>query len=532
MDIKHVLVDESAATRVPRRRSRRARRRAPLRWREHPGGLVEIGHDGAGFAFDNESPRHRVYLEPYAIANATVSCGDWLAFIDDGGYHRPELWLSDGWAIVQAQQLGSAAVLGTRRDRLAGVHALRHARPSTRARRSATSATTRPTRSRTGRRRGCRPKPSGRRPRPSGRGVVSATCGSGPRPRTCRIRASGPRRARSVSTTASSWSTSTCCAAVAARRRKAMCARRTATSSRREPDGRSAAPDSRATRSRDAPDREGPDGRTNASRSTSTFRPITGAPRWPRTPRPGSPRRRRRCRRCGSTTSTEASCSTRSPGCPSTTRPAPSARSSPRTRRRSSNRATRDVLVELGSGTSDKTRLLLDAMADAGTLAALRPVRRERGDAAARGGRRSPTTYDVPVHAIVGDFHRHLGTIPRGERRLVAFLGSTIGNLDARAAPAVLLRPRRDARLRRLAAARHRPRQGSRPGSSPPTTTRPGVTAAFNRNVLGVLNRELGAHFDLDAFDHVARWNDDRRVGSRCGCDRATSNSSRSTISR
>ncbi|MFC7380311.1 ergothioneine biosynthesis protein EgtB [Brevundimonas sp. GCM10030266] len=67
------------------------------------GGLVEIGHDGEGFAFDNEGPRHRVWLEPFALSNDLVSNGDWLNFIADDGYARPELWLSDGWATVKAE---------------------------------------------------------------------------------------------------------------------------------------------------------------------------------------------------------------------------------------------------------------------------------------------------------------------------------------------------------------------------------------------------------------------------------------------
>ncbi|BEV11210.1 ergothioneine biosynthesis protein EgtB [Asticcacaulis sp. DW145] len=67
------------------------------------GGLVEIGATGDGFAFDNERPRHKVWLEPYQIADRLVRNGDWLAFMHDGGYARPELWLSDGWARVQAE---------------------------------------------------------------------------------------------------------------------------------------------------------------------------------------------------------------------------------------------------------------------------------------------------------------------------------------------------------------------------------------------------------------------------------------------
>jgi ergothioneine biosynthesis protein EgtB len=70
-------------------------------WTPHPGGTVEIGHEGPSFAFDNESPRHAVYLAPFALADRPVSSGEWLAFMDDGGYRRPELWLSEGWATVQ-----------------------------------------------------------------------------------------------------------------------------------------------------------------------------------------------------------------------------------------------------------------------------------------------------------------------------------------------------------------------------------------------------------------------------------------------
>lgn len=74
-----------------------------LRWLQGAEGAVEIGHAGAGFAFDNESPRHRVWLQPYRIADRLVSCGEYLAFIEDGGYRTAGLWLSDAWALVQAQ---------------------------------------------------------------------------------------------------------------------------------------------------------------------------------------------------------------------------------------------------------------------------------------------------------------------------------------------------------------------------------------------------------------------------------------------
>ncbi|MGB5241755.1 MAG: ergothioneine biosynthesis protein EgtB [Prochlorococcaceae cyanobacterium] len=76
----------------------------PLQWIEHPGGLVEIGADPeGGFHFDNEAPRHRHWLEPHAIASRLVRNGEFAAFIDAGGYRRPELWMSEGWALVQAR---------------------------------------------------------------------------------------------------------------------------------------------------------------------------------------------------------------------------------------------------------------------------------------------------------------------------------------------------------------------------------------------------------------------------------------------
>jgi len=78
------------------------RARAP-RWVGVAGGLHEIGHAGPGFAFDNETPRHRVWLEDFEIASHPVTHGDFLAFIEDGGYRRPELWLAAGWDLVRAR---------------------------------------------------------------------------------------------------------------------------------------------------------------------------------------------------------------------------------------------------------------------------------------------------------------------------------------------------------------------------------------------------------------------------------------------
>jgi ergothioneine biosynthesis protein EgtB len=100
MDIKHALslnpLLPAYLTPGPSER----RTAPPLSWIELAGGLHEIGHDGAGFAFDNEGPRHRVWLEPFRLASRLVTNGEYLAFIADAGYRRAELWLSEGWATV------------------------------------------------------------------------------------------------------------------------------------------------------------------------------------------------------------------------------------------------------------------------------------------------------------------------------------------------------------------------------------------------------------------------------------------------
>jgi ergothioneine biosynthesis protein EgtB len=102
-DIKHAFFcnpllpayrDEPAATQAAEQ----------LQWRNHVGGIVEIGHGGDGFAFDNEGPRHKALLHPFRIAARPVTNGEYQAFMDDGGYRRAGFWLSDGWARVQDEK--------------------------------------------------------------------------------------------------------------------------------------------------------------------------------------------------------------------------------------------------------------------------------------------------------------------------------------------------------------------------------------------------------------------------------------------
>ena len=172
------------------------------------------------------------------------------------------------------------------------------------------------------------------------------------------------------------------------------------------------------------------------------------------------------------------------------------------------DRTRADTLVELGSGTSEKTRFLLDAMTAAGFLR--RFVAFDVSESTLRGSaaRIAEEYPGISVAAVVGDFDRHLGTIPGGGRRLVAFLGSSIGNF-APTERAEFLRALRglltegEALLLGVDLVRDAERLVAA------YDDRSGVTAEFNRNVLQVVNQELGADFRPECFDHVARWNAD-----------------------
>ena len=104
MDILHLFAQSPLCPAyAPPRAAPEAHPGPPAGFVAFEGGLVQVGHAGPGFAFDNESPRHKVWLEPFELADRLVSNGEWLAFIADGGYRRAELWLSEGWATAQAQ---------------------------------------------------------------------------------------------------------------------------------------------------------------------------------------------------------------------------------------------------------------------------------------------------------------------------------------------------------------------------------------------------------------------------------------------
>ena len=104
-DIKHALFQNPLGPAMWDGRPPAAASAAPLGWHPHPGGIALVGHDGEDFAFDNEGPRHRVLLEPFALADRLVTNGEWDEFIADGGYRNARLWLADGWGWVQGEDV-------------------------------------------------------------------------------------------------------------------------------------------------------------------------------------------------------------------------------------------------------------------------------------------------------------------------------------------------------------------------------------------------------------------------------------------
>lgn len=165
-----------------------------------------------------------------------------------------------------------------------------------------------------------------------------------------------------------------------------------------------------------------------------------------------------------------------------------------------------DSLVELGSGTSEKTRELLDAMVRAGSLQ--RFVALDVSEEVLVSSAASiAEEYGVEVTAVVGDFHAHLPLLPKEGRRLVAFLGGTIGNFDPASRRTFLAElaaamTTDDALLLGTDLVKDRKRLVAAYDDAA------GVTAAFNRNVLAVINHEFGANFDLERFEHVALFDE------------------------
>jgi len=172
--------------------------------------------------------------------------------------------------------------------------------------------------------------------------------------------------------------------------------------------------------------------------------------------------------------------------------------------------AKADTLVELGAGACEKTRVLLSALQEAGSLDRYVPF-----DVSDEFLRAAATTLSdefdtVDMHLVIGDFHHHLAEIPDDGRRMIAFLGGTIGNLDPQQRARFLFdlnctMSSDDSLLLGTDLVKDRARLVAAYDDAA------GVTADFNRNVLHVLNEQLGGDFEPDRFRHVARWNEDEQ---------------------
>ncbi len=104
MDLKHLFAQNPLHPVYQPSRPKREANHSPLRWVDFPEGIRSVGHSGTEFSFDNERPRHRVFLEPFQIASRLVTNQEFIEFIEDGGYERPELWLSLGWFFLGEQK--------------------------------------------------------------------------------------------------------------------------------------------------------------------------------------------------------------------------------------------------------------------------------------------------------------------------------------------------------------------------------------------------------------------------------------------
>ncbi|MFN3930665.1 MAG: ergothioneine biosynthesis protein EgtB [Brevundimonas sp.] len=456
------------------------------------GGLVEIGHGGDGFAFDNEGPAHRQWLEPYGLDHDLVSNAGWIAFIEDGGYARPELWLADGWAVVKAE--GWTAPLYWSRDEadwstmtLTGRREVDPAAPVRHVSFYEADAYARwagrrlPTEAEWEHAARCRPEAFS-----NAFGEVWQWTSSSYAPyrgfRPTEGTASeynGKFMANQMVLRGSSWATPEGHGRVSYRnffyphQRWAFMGLRL------------------------ADDLPAPPTRASSDGETARFRRdlLAGLGRSPKT---ASPKWLYDAE--GSRLFEEI---TRLPEYyPTRQEAALLRRVAPAWAARFGPDAS---LVEFGSGASEKTRIVLDA---APGLAAYVPIDIS-ADALNAAARRIDESYPgLKVAPLVGDF-LHLAALPEGigrGRRVGFFPGSTIGNLEPREAAAFLSAARRQLGENALFIL------GVDLVKTPDVLVAAyddaaGVTAAFNRNLLVRANRELQAGFDVDSFVHRAVWN-------------------------
>ncbi len=457
-------------------------------WERFDGGLVEIGHAGGGFAFDNESPAHRTWLEPFEIAADLTTNGEWIGFIEDGGYARPELWTSDGWATVKAE--GWTAPLYWRREAegwstmsLAGRRPVDPAAPVRHVSWYEADAFARwagarlPTEAEWEHAVRARPGALANAFGEAWQWTASAYApypGFRPTEGTA-AEYNGKFMANQFVLRGSSFATPEGHARVSYRnffyphQRWAFAGLRLARDVRRETTRNDADGFREALLAglEGSPKQVSPKWFYDAEGS-QLFEAITDLPEYYPTRQEAALLR--------------------------VVAPDWSARFGPGA-----------VLVEFGSGASEKTRIVLDAAPD---LAAYVPIDISAEALEAAAERIAAAYPRVKVRPMVGDF-LDLDPLPDGigEGRHVGFFpGSTIGNLDPDEAVAF------------LRAARDLLGEGALFILGADLVKDPavliaayddaaGVTAAFNRNLLVRANRELGTDFDLDAFRHRAVWN-------------------------
>lgn len=495
MDILHLMSRSPLDPAVYDEEPRSSPLEAPYGgWQAFEGGLVEIGDAGHSFAFDNERPAHRVWLEPFKLAADLVTNREWLAFISDGGYARPDLWLSDGWATVQAQ--GWTAPLYWRREEDGGwtVMTLAGRRPVDPAASvrhvsfyeadafARWSGGRLPTEAEWEHAARSRPEAFSNLDTEAWQWTASAYApypGFRPTEGTA-AEYNGKFMANQMVLRGGAFATAPGHARPSYRnffypdQRWAFTGVRLA-SDADEARRRGESDDEHEAFRRDlvaglaAKPKSLPPKWFYDARGSDLFEAITRLPEYYPTRQEAALLRRVAPQWAG--------------------RFGPDA-----------------VLVELGSGASEKTRIVLDAAPD---LAAYVPIDispTALEDAAARLRQAYPALRVMP---LVGDFE-HMGVLPAeaGQGRRVGFFpGSTIGNLTPEAAETLL----RDAR------------DMLGPDSlfilgvdliKEPSVLVPayddaqGVTARFNLNVLARANRDLGTDFDLDAFAHRAVWNE------------------------
>ena len=457
------------------------------------GGLAWIGHHGDGFAFDNEGPAHRQWLEPYGLDHDLVANAEWIAFIEDGGYQRSELWLSDGWATVRAE--GWSAPLYWRREEggwttmtLAGRRAVDPQAPVRHVSFYEADAYARwagrrlPTEAEWEHAVRCRPELFTNAFGEVWQWTSSAyTPYRGFRPTEgTASEYNGKFMANQMVLRGSSWATPEGHARASYRnffyphQRWAFMGLRLA---------------------RDLP---APAARPTGDGESARFRRDLLAGRG-QSPKVASPKWLYDAE--GSRLFEEI---TRLPEYyPTRQEAALLAAVAPVWAERFGPGA---ALVEYGSGASEKTRIVLDAAPD---LAAYVPIDIS-AEALAAAARRIDAGYPgLKVAPLVGDF-LHLAALPEGigdGRRVGFFPGSTIGNLESSEAVAFLTAARRQLGEGALFIL------GVDLVKSPEVLVAAyddaaGVTAAFNRNLLVRANRELKAGFDVDAFAHRAVWNE------------------------